>query len=289
MGDGERSGENCTGLAVFPLAVGEEEGVRGGVAVAKGAALAHEAALQGGVVVDGGAGGDDEIIGNNSVADDYRGGLVGTDGAVAETGSAADLGPVAYVHSVDILGVTDTDVVADAASFGLFGFCVVIDHPVEGGDRVRMVAVHGQDVGCLGGEAVEDLDFAAAGFVEDGYLYAVSEAAGAVCENEVDVFDVTIGPYVIVGDVVRYVLHQGIVPYGDVVEGDFAEAGVLPEAAGEGEIGLEPAEFDFSGEADVADVFEGIGVRGLHGAPVFGLAAAGGEEVYLILGEFSVF
>jgi len=260
VGDGERAGENGAGLAVFPLAVGEEEAVRCGVAVPQGAALSHEAALQGGVVVDGGAGADNEIVRDDAMAYLDGGGLVGADGAVAEAGGAAYLGPVANVYSVDILGITDADVVADAASGGFLRCGIIVNHPVKGGDGVRVVAVHGKDVCRLGGEAVEDLDFAAAGFVEDAYLYAVSEAAGAVREDQVNVLDVTVGPYVVIGDVVRDVLHQGIVPYGDVVEGYFAKAGVLLEAAREGEIRLEAAEFHFSGEADVADVFEGFRV-----------------------------
>ena len=239
------------------------------------AALAHEATFQGGVVVNGGAGSYDEVVCNDTVTYDYRSGLIGDDGPVLETGSTAYLSKISDVYSIDVARVAYTDVVADAPARAFLGSSILLNEFVQGGDGVRMMAVHCEDVCRLCTEAVIYLYFATTCFIEHGHFHAITEAARTVSKDEVRVLYVTIRSNVVVCDIIRYVLNEGIISNCDVVEGNFAEAAVLLEATREGKVGLELTKAYGSGEAYVADIFEGVRMRGLYGAPVLCLAATG--------------
>ena len=255
VGDGEGARKDGAGFAVLSLAVAEEEGIRCAVCVPEDAALAHKAVGEGGVVLHLGAAFDDEVIGNYSMADDDGSAHVAGDGAVAETAGAGDARSVSYLHSFDEPGVADGDVVADNAPLRFLGLRICVNHLVEACNGLRMMAVHCDEICCLGAQAVVNLDFAATGLIHDAHLYTVAEAAGTVCVNEVCILDVAVLADVVVCDVVADVLYKGIVADRDVMEGDIPEAGMLLEAAGQRECRLEPAEFHLSGKADVPDIF----------------------------------
>ena len=127
-------------------------------------------------------------------------------------------------------------------------------HP---GDELGLVAVEGHHVGLVGGEPVIDHHFPAAGLVQDGDFDAVAEGRDAVGQDDVDVLDEGVVADPVVGDIVLDVLDAAVVADLDVAQGRVVEAGVLADAAGEFELGLEDAEADVSVEAGRDDIIGG--------------------------------
>ena len=95
--------------------------------------------------------------------------------------------------------------------------------------------VHSEDVCYLGAHAVIDFYLTATGFVQDRYFHTIAESACPLIEKKVHVLNVCVGTYIIIGNVIGYILNQGIISYGDIVKGAFPEAGMLPDASREGE------------------------------------------------------
>jgi hypothetical protein len=85
----------------------------------------------------------------------------------------------------------------------------------------------------------------------------------------------------VIGDIVRDVLYQGIVPHRDIMQGGVSDAGVLLEPARKGKIRLETAKAHPSGETDVSDILYGRGIRSFYEAPVVGFASPLLQALYL--------
>ena len=193
-----------------------------------------------------GAAADDEIVGNDAVTNPHRSAGVAVEAAVAQAAGSADGGAIPNAHAVNHLCVADFDVVADGSALALDRLHIIVNHLVQGRYQLWLVAVHCQDVGGLGAQAVIDLDLSAAGFVEHGHLGAVAKGADAVRIKQVHVLYIAVVADVIVGDVVADVLHQGVVPNGDVVKRCVPEAGVLAQASRKGKDRLEFTEAHLS-------------------------------------------
>ena len=246
--------EDRAGLAVLALAVGEEQGVGRAVAVAEMAGLADETARERGVVRQVGAAFDDEVVGDDPVADPHRSGLVAVHAAVAEPVHAAEDGVVADLHPVQVTGVADDDMIPDASHGRFLRFRIGEDHVVQGLHQFRTVAVHRHHIGDLRGEPVIDEHLAAAGLVEDGDRDAVSEPAGAFRQDQVHVLQDGVVADLVVGDIVGDILDEAVVPDRHVVERRIGEAGVLLQPAGELELPLEAAETHGAGKAHPLDM-----------------------------------
>ena len=82
MGHGERSGKDCARLAVFALAVAEEQGVAGGIGMSETAGLADEAAAQHGAVGHGRVAADDEVFADDILTYNDRRLFLALDGTV---------------------------------------------------------------------------------------------------------------------------------------------------------------------------------------------------------------
>ncbi len=67
VGNSKGPREDGAGLTVLSLAVAEEQGIGGAIAMAKMAGLPHETAFQGGVIGHMGSAADYEIVGNDPV------------------------------------------------------------------------------------------------------------------------------------------------------------------------------------------------------------------------------
>ena len=103
-------------------------------------------------------------------------------------------------------------------------------------DDGRQMPVHGHDIGYLGAHAFVYGDFAAAGFVQDGYFHPVTEATEAIGKDEVSVLDICALTYLIIGYVIGDILYEAVVPHGNVVKGGVADSGRLYKAARQGEV-----------------------------------------------------
>ena len=141
--------------------------------------------------------------------------------------------------------------------------------------------VHGQHIGGLGAEPVEDFHLPAARLVQHGDFHSVAEPAGTVRQDDVHVLDIAVVADIVIGDVVRDVLYQGIVPHRDIMQGGVSDAGVLLEPARKGKIRLETAKAHPSGETDVSDILYGRGIRSFYEAPVVGFASPLLQALYL--------
>lgn len=130
------------------------------------------------------------------------------------------------------------------------------------------MAVEGFEVCLVGRETVVDGDFASAGLVEYGDLYAIAEAGGSVADDNIDVLDEAVVLNVVVGDVVLDVLDAAVIADGDIVQRGMEDAGVLMDAAGHFETLLETSQMDFAGEACGTDVLQAGLVGDVDGAPV---------------------
>jgi hypothetical protein len=116
------------------------------------------------------------------------------------------------------------------------------------------MSVHGHDIGYLGAHAFVYGDFAAAGFVQDGYFHPVTEATEAIGKDEVSVLDICALAYLIIGYVIGDVFYEAVVSDSNVVKSGVADTGRLYKAAGKGEVGVEIAKAYSSGETDAAAV-----------------------------------
>ena len=274
VSDGKRPGKDGAGFSVLPLAVAEKQRIGCAVAVSKYAALAHEAAGHGNIVVHAGAAADNEVIGNNSVADSHRRAGVAVDASVAKAAAPADCGAVPYAHAVNHLGVTDFYIIADGPTPALYRFGILLNHPVQGRNHLRLMAVHSQDIGGLGAQAIVDGDLAASGLVKDRDHGAVTKSAIPIRVQKVHVLNIAVVANVVVGNIVRYILYQGIVPHSHVVKGDIPQARVFVQPARQGERRLEFPETHVSGKAYVLYIFKGFGSRCLYALPFIGFASS---------------
>ena len=287
VGNGERAGKDCAGLAVFPVAVGEEERIRCAVAVPQMAALPHEATRDGGVVLHGGAAADDEIIGNDSMADANRSDRVTHHAAVAKPVHTADNGSISDPHPVDIPGVADTHITADASALRTALFRILVDERVQPLRQPVPMPVHCQHISHLSAQTVENLHFATAGFVEHRHLHAVSETAHSVVEHKVHILYIGIVADVVVGDVVGHVFDERIVAHRNVMQRGVAHARMLLQASGEGELLLEPAKGNLAGEMYIINIIEGLRAFNLNRPPVFTAAAPALQDGYFFFRKIS--
>lgn len=244
VGNREGAGEDGAGLTVLALAVAEEQRVGSGVIVPELAGLAYEAAREGDSVLDGGSAADDEVVTDHSDADMDGGGGVAVDAAVLQARSTLDLAAVADPDVLDIAGVDDGDSLADGTDGGLDGVDVSPDEPAHPLDELGTMPVKGHYVCLLGGEPVVDHDFAAAGLVEDRDFHSVAERGLAVAEDDIDIFDESIGADAIIGNIIVNPLYAAVVADFDIVKRNMVQTGVLLHASGEGKLPLEGSQAD---------------------------------------------
>ena len=168
-------GENRGGLAAFAMAVGEKKRMGGGEALVQHRALPHEATFQDGAVVHAGPFGQDEIPRLNIRTDESP----GAKRAVFEQRGAIDCRPVADPHLPHEAGALHTGPAPYRSQLRGTFEDICADHPLQCGDRLRPMAVHGQQVGDLRGERVVNPHGAAGTFVHGSHLRAVSERRAA--------------------------------------------------------------------------------------------------------------
>ena len=285
----ERPRKDGAGFSVLSLAVTEKQGIGGAVTVSKAASLADETALYGGVVGHMGTATDYEVVCDNPVGNGDGSVGIAVDGTVSEPAGAAYNGMVTNAYSVDMTRVTDRDIVPYPSALRRLGSRVFVYHLIEAFYKCGPVTVHCKHIGNLGAKAVIDLHLAAAGFIEDGHLHAVSKCRGPLIHNEVYVLNVSVGADVVVGNVVGDVLHKGFVPHRNIVKRAVPEAGMLLHASGKDKHLRELAKTHCSGKADSADVLEGVRITAINRAPVFCAAATLLEQFYLFCRKFTKF
>ena len=283
----ERTGKDGAGLAVLPLTVGEEQGIRGAVAMPEMARLAHEAPRHRGVVRDIGAAADDEIVHDHPMADRHRRRLVAVHAAVPQAVHAADDRVVSDPHVAQIAGVADENMASDGADGRFLRFRVLIDHPVQGLDHFGPMPVHRHHIRYLRAEVVIDLHLAAARLVQDRHFHAVTESGRALRHDQVHVLQQGVMADGVVRDVVGYVLDEAVVPYRHIVQRGVEQAGVLLQSARELEHPLETAEAHRAGKTDVFHMLQS-GIVHIHFPPVLRFASGGAELGDLVFSQFSV-
>ena len=284
VGHRERAGKNGAGLTVLSLAIAEEEGIGGAVGMAQGAALPHKAARKGGIVFYLGAAADDEIVRNDAIADGNRRHHIAVDAAVFQAAGTADPGAVANAYPIDNAGVTHRHMIADGTPLGAVLPGIGLNLRVHPGNQAGTMPVHGQYIGNLRTQAVENLHLTAAGFIEHGHLYPIAKAAIAVHENQVHVFDISIVANVVVGNIVSHIFHQRIIADGDIVQRSVPDTGVLVQAAGKSKLRFEFAKAHRSGKTHVANVLQGFRIRGFYRTPILRAATKADELVYFRTG-----
>ena len=157
------------------MAVGEKKRMGGGEALVQHRALPHEATFQDGAVVHAGPFGQDEIPRLNIRTDESP----GAKRAVFEQRGAIDCRPVADPHLPHEAGALHTGPAPYRSQLRGTFEDICADHPLQCGDRLRPMAVHGQQVGDLRGERVVNPHGAAGTFVHGSHLRAVSERRAA--------------------------------------------------------------------------------------------------------------
>ena len=256
----KRTGKDSAGFSVLFLAVAEKEGIRSAVAMSQPATLSDEATLQGGIVRYMGAAADNKIIGNNPMSNNHRSSLVADDTAVSEAIGAADNCIISYEYAIDVAGVANGYVVTYPALTALLPGGIFINKDIKAFYQGRPMPVHRKHIGNLGTQTVINLDFAAAGFTEHRHFYTISEAAGALTYQEVHILNIGMGSDGVIGHVIGYILNEGIVPYGYIVQSCITQTGVLSDASGKGKHSLKAPKLHGAGKADIAHVVKGFGM-----------------------------
>ena len=173
-------GKYGAGLAVFALAVAEEKGVAGGVAVSEAARLAHEAAGEHHSVGDRAAFGNDEVFADDTLPQDH--GRFGTavQGALGEPQDPFQHACIPDAHVAYAGHAGDAHAPADMAAGRAACAHVSVYDCIHLFDEIGSVAVEGYHIGLMGREAVVDDHLAAAGLIEHGHFDAIAEAGLAL-------------------------------------------------------------------------------------------------------------
>ena len=284
----ERPGEDCAGLSVFTLAIGEEQRIGSTVTMAEMASLADEAAGHRSAVRNMGAAADDEIVRDHAMSDLDRRGLITVHAAVPEAVHTADEGIIPDPNTVQVTGIADEDVAADGADGRFLRLRIRFDHPVQRFHQFGTVPVHRHHIGDLRAEAVVNEHFPAARLVQDRNGNTVAETAGAVRQDEVHVLQDRIVTDFIIRNIVGDALDEAVVTDRHVMERRIADARVFPESAGELEIPFELSESDRTGKAHAADMVHLFPSARQHVSPILRLTAGGLKFFDFLLSKIPV-
>ena len=221
------------------------------------------------------------------MADATRSDGIAHHAAVAKPVNAADYSRIANPHPVDIPGVADTHIAADASALRTALFCILVDERVQPLRQPVPMPVHSQHISHLSAQTVENFHLAPAGFVEHRHLHAVSETANTVVHNKVHILYIGIVADVVVGDVVGHVFDKRIVAHRNVMQRGIANARMLLQASGERELLLEPAKAHLAGEMYIINIIEGLRGFNLNRSPVFTAAAPALQDGYFFFRKIS--
>ena len=268
VGDGEGTCEDGARLAVLLLTVAEEEAVRSRIAMAERARLTDIDAGERGAVLNGGTVLNDEVVGNDTVADMDGCLLTAVERSVLQAAGTFDLRVRAHVHILYITGIDNRHMLGNGTPrAGALG-CALGSKPLELGDELGAMTVECFEISFVSGEPVVDRDLAATRLVHHCHLYPIAETAGAVAEDDIDVLDETVVGDIVVGNIVLDVLDAAVVAYRDVVQRGIEDARVLVDAAGHLEALHEGTDSHITREAGVTDILEAGLVGHLHAQPV---------------------
>lgn len=129
-------------------------------------------------------------------------------------------------HIANAAGAGDVYMVAYAAPVGRNVFDVTGNEVFQPFRQGRGVAVEGEDVGKVGGEFVEDGNFPASCFVQDGNQCPIAESTVPVCDNPVRVLDEAAVADVVIGNVAGNVFDESVVADGAIMQGDTVQPGM---------------------------------------------------------------
>ena len=197
---------------------------------------------------------------------------VAVDAAVLEPACTFDLAALPYLDVLDVARVDDDGARTDGAHGGCHRRDIVADETAHPADKLGPVAVERHDIGLLGGEAVIDGDLAASGLVQDRDLDAVAERRLAVADDDIDIFDESIVPDAVIGNIIVDTLDAAVVTDLDVVQGDVVQSGMLFHASRKLELLVKGPEPDVTRKTGGNDVVRGKTVRDHDTSPFGGLA-----------------
>ena len=270
MGYGKRTGKDRTCLAVLLVAVAEEQRVRGTVAVLEGACLSHEAPCQRGAVLYAAAVLNDEVVGNDAVSNVYGRLQARHQRTVLQSPGAFYLAARPYVDILYVSRVHYGAVCRYCATVAC-PFCRVCrNHILYALYQHRAMAVHGSDVCLVNRQTVVYGYFSPPGFAKYGNLCAATKTCLAVHQDDVAVLNEAILLYVVVGNVVLYVLYAAVIAHADVVQCGMEDTAMLAHATRHKEGLVELAQAACAREAYFAHVFQVQFGMYKYSVPVFG-------------------
>ena len=139
--------------------------------------------------------------------------FVGVDGSVLEAADTGQFGIIADLDVLDTTAVEDAHVGAYISMVGSLLLSVRFDLSLQLLDHLRPMTVEGEDICETCAQFVEDRNLPSASFVHDRYTHSVSERAGTIDEDSVDVLDTGVVADIVVGDVVMDIIEVRLVAH----------------------------------------------------------------------------
>ena len=115
-------------------------------------------------------------------------------------------------------------------------------------NQLRTMTVKCHNIGLMGGEFVTDKYLTPARFIQDRYLYAVTELGQPVYKNDVYILDKIIMSYFIIFNIVLDILNSAVIAHRHIMKRHVSQTGVFLYSARQGKLRVEYTQTHFTRE-----------------------------------------